>query len=67
MTYHNSLADVLSGTKGIICDQEGLTSMDKGEYRSDPIYASGWDSNIWEFNANAGYIKFFGTIIYQAE
>ena len=67
LTYYNSMADVLTGTNGIICDEEGLASMDKGQYRSGTAYSTGWDSSIWEFNVDEGYIKFFDTIIYQAE
>lgn len=64
-TYYNSFDDLLSGTKGVVLDQEGLGSMDKGSYRNGTAYESGWNSDIWEFNQADGYIKFFGNKIYQ--
>ena len=65
ITYYNTMADVLNGNKGIILDQEGLSSMDKGDYLSGYAYTNGWDSDIWEFNKDGKYIKFFGTVIHQ--
>lgn len=66
LTFYNSFSDFLTGTNGINLDQDGLSSMDKGEYREDVVYNTGWDKDIWEFNAEEGYIKFFGNVVYQS-
>ena len=67
ITYYNTFDDLLTGTKGIILDQEGLASMDKGEYREGVAYESGWDEDIWEFNDEEGYIKFYDNVVYRRE
>ena len=67
ITHYKSFDDVLTGTNGMNLDQEGLSSMDKGEYRDDVVYNTGWDENIWEFNDEEGYIKFYDNIVYSRE
>lgn len=71
VNYCNSYANLLSGENCLIAEGSDPVAENVGGYRSEYLYDNNllniqWDENIWEFNREEGYIKFFDRFIYTA-